>query len=557
MRGPFTKKQLELLYGKTDSLIYFMRQTGDTYEYEYVNAAVRKVFRKDLSGLSLDEVMPPHLAEDIKNQYRIAMQQDAVHTYRDYNLFSKENATNETTITPMEHEGDVFVLAVSKNVAKQKKVEEEYLFYQSLVRNSVDPMLMITSEFIIFDMNLAYSKTFGVENRDWVGKPYGELPFVDDDTYNYVLSELNSYKTHRDAKPLFIKRKKHDGEEVLYSANYSPIMEGGEIRAFHIVLRELTTEYQLKHELRKTEKILESYKNALNYAALVAIWESSGIIKFINDNFKGTTGYEREEMLGMHISKIGKAVISSDQYNDIRKVVLSGSIWRGELKSLKKTGESFWIDTTIIPLSGEKGNTGQMLAIMFDITDRKKLEEQLHFMAYHDSLTKLPNRLAIVRKFAEMKAEADLNNEQLAIIYMDGDDFKSVNDQNGHEVGDEFIYRFGQAIQSSIRKQDMAARIGGDEFLIALSGLDPLHAEKQTQHIIGQIKASLERGWKIGDVHFSPTATLGVSLYPSQGKTMDELVNKADHSLYIAKRQGKNSVLFYTEEHMRNPEPRT
>lgn len=278
MRGPFTKKQLELLYGKTDSLIYFMRQTGDTYEYEYVNAAVRKVFRKDLSGLSLDEVMPPHLAEDIKNQYRIAMQQDAVHTYRDYNLFSKENATNETTITPMEHEDEVFVLAVSKNVAKQKKVEEEYLFYQSLVRNSVDPMLMITSEFIIFDMNLAYSKTFGVENSDWIGKPYGELPFVDDDTYNYVLSELNSYKTHRDAKPLFIKRKKQDGEEVLYSANYSPIMEGGEIRAFHIVLRELTTEYQLKHELKKTEKILESYKNALNYAALVAIWESSGII---------------------------------------------------------------------------------------------------------------------------------------------------------------------------------------------------------------------------------------------------------------------------------------
>ena len=554
MRGPFTKKQLDMLYGKTGNLIYYMRQTEDTYEYEYVNAAVRGVFQKDLAGLSLDEVMPPHLAEDIKKQYRIAMQQNTVHTYRDYNLFSIENATNETSITPMEYEGEVFVLAVSKNVAKQKKVEEEYLFYQSLVRNSADPMLMITSEFIIFDMNLAYSKAFGVENRDWVGKPYGELPFVDDETYNYVLSELNSFKTHRDSKPLFIKRKKQDGEEALYSANYSPIMEGGEIRAFHIILRELTTEYYLKYELKKTENILESYKNALNYAALVAIWESSGIIKFINDNFKGTTGYEREEMLGMHISKIGKAVIASDQYNDIRKVVLSGSIWRGELKSFKKTGEFFWIDTTIIPLSGEKGNTGQMLAIMFDITDRKKLEEQLHFMAYHDSLTKLPNRLAIVRKFAEMKAEADLNNEQLAIIYMDGDDFKSVNDQNGHEVGDEFIYRFGQAIQSSIRKQDMAARTGGDEFLIALSGLNPLHAEEQTQHIIGRIKASLEHGWKIGDIHFSPTATLGVSLYPSHGKTMDELVNKADHSLYIAKRQGKNSVLFYKEEHLKSVE---
>lgn len=550
MQGPFTEKQLELLYGKTENLIYFMKQMGDTYVYEYVNPAVRRVFEKDLTGLSLDKVMPPHLAADIKAQYIIALELDALHTYRDYNLFSEEHATNETCITPMQYEGETFVLAVSKNVARQKKVEEEYLFYQSLVHNSVDPMLMITSEFVIFDMNTAYSKTFGVAKPQWVGKPYGELPFVDEDTFNYVLSELNGFKIHGDAKPLFVKRKKIGGDEALYSANYSPIMEGEKIRAFHIVLRELTTEHQLKHELKKTETILESYKNALNYAAMVAIWENSGTIKFINDNFKGTTGYEREELLGMNMAKIGKAVINSDQYNDIRNVVQAGNIWRGELKSLKKTGEYFWIDATIIPLPGEQGNMGQMLSIMFDITDRKKLEEQLHFMAYHDSLTKLPNRLSIVRKFAEMKFEADQNKEHLAIIYIDGDDFKAVNDQNGHEVGDEFIYRFGQAIQNSIRKQDIAARIGGDEFLIALSGLDLRQAEEQTLQIIGRIKTSLAHGWKIGNVHFAPTATMGVSLYPSHGKTMDELVNKADHSLYIAKRQGKNSVLFYQEGHL-------
>lgn len=546
MRGAFTKKQMDMLYGKTENLIYYMRKTDVSYQYEYVNPAVLKVFGKDLTGLSLDEVMPPILAEDIKAQYKLALQLDAVHTYRDYNLFSKDNATNETTVTPFEHEGEFFLLAVSKNVAKQKKVEEEYLFYQSLVQNSVNPMLMITSEFIIFDMNISYSTTFGVEKSEWIGKPYGDLPFLDEETFNYVLTELNQFKTHRDATPLFIKRKKQTGEEVLWSANYSPIIERGEIRAFHIVLHELTKEYQLKHELKKTEHILESYKKALNYAALVAKWEGSGIINFINDNFKGTTGYEREEMLGMHISEIGNAVISSKRYNDIRKVVLAGNIWRGELKSLKKNGEFFWIDTTIIPLSEEKDSAGQMLAIMFDITDRKQLEEQLHFMAYHDSLTKLPNRMSIVRKFAEMKEEADTKNENLAIIYMDGDDFKSINDQNGHEVGDEFIYQFGQAIEKSIRKQDIAARIGGDEFLIALSGLDPADAVKQTQYIIERIKSSLNQGWKIGDVHFSPTATLGVAIYPSDGKTMDELVNKADHSLYLAKRQSKNSVLFYS-----------
>lgn len=546
MRGPFTKNQLDLLYGKNENLIYFMKQTSESYRYVYVNEAVQNEFQKDLVGAILEEIVPPLVAIDIKEQYSIALNLDSVHTYRDYHLFGEEPATHETTITPMEYLGEVFILALTKNVAKQKKVEEEYLFYQSLVDNSVDPMLMITSEFLIFDMNLAYSKTFGVEKNEWIGRPYGELPFVDDDTFNYVLSELNGFKVSKRAKPLFIKRVKLDGDEALFSANYSPVMEGGEVRAFHIILRELTTEFQLKHELKKTEHILESYKNALNYAALVAIWETSGIVKFINDHFKGTTGYEREEMLGMHISKIGNAVISPEQYDVIKKVVLSDRIWRGELKGEKKNGDVFWIDTTIIPLSAEKDNVGQMLAIMFDITERKKLEQQLHFMAYHDSLTKLPNRMSIVRKFAEMKEEADLKNEHLAIIYMDGDDFKSVNDQNGHEVGDEFIYQFGQAIEKSIRKQDIAARIGGDEFLIALSGLDPLHAVEQTQQIIERIKSTLKQGWKIGDVHFSPTATIGIAIYPRNGETMDELVNMADHSLYIAKRQSKNSVLFYS-----------
>ena len=256
--------------------------------------------------------------------------------------------------------------------------------------------------------------------------------------------------------------------------------------------------------------------------------------------------------MGEHISKIGKAVISEEQYNAIRQKVSSGEIWRGELKSLKKTGDFFWIDTTIIPLAERDGGTEQMLAIMFDITDRKELEEKLHFMAYHDSLTKLPNRLSIVKKFIEMKSEADADGRQMAVVYMDGDDFKQVNDQYGHDVGDEFIYRFAQSIQDSIRKQDIVARVGGDEFIIALAGLDSAQTEEQIQHIVERIRKGLATGWEISGIHFSPTATMGVSTYPKQGETLDELVTKADQALYLAKRTGKNGLLFYADEGLEN-----
>lgn len=552
MLGPFTKMQLEMLYGKTDSLVYFMRQAGDTYIYEYINSACIAVFQEDLTGASLDDIMPPHLAADIKEHYRLALESDAPHKYRDYNLFSEENETNETLLTPMRYEGERFMLAVSKNVAKQKKVEEEYLFYQSLVQNSVDPMLMVTSDLVIFDMNFAYSASFGVHKKDWIGKNYGSLPYVDQQTYGQVEAELNSFKAGNAAKSIVIKRNKKDGTEATFSVNYSPIKEQGEVRAFHIVMRELTNEVQLKQELEKTEHILKSYKDALNYAALVAIWDPAGTIQFVNDNFKGTTGYGREDLLGEHISKIGKAVISEEQYDSIAKTVLSGEIWRGELKSLKKTGEFFWIDTTIIPLAETDGGADQVLAVMFDITDRKELEEKLHFMAYHDSLTKLPNRLSIVKKFSEMKKDADDKGQQLAVVYMDGDDFKQVNDQYGHDVGDEFIYRFGQSIQDSIRKQDIVARVGGDEFIIALAGLHQEKSLEQVQQIVARIRSGLAAGWEIGGAYFTPTATMGVSMYPEQGGTLDELVTKADQALYSAKRKGKNSLLFYSEDSLKN-----
>lgn len=552
MIGPFTKAQLDMLYGKTDSLVYFMRQAGETYIYEYINPACLAVFQKDLTGETLDAIMPPLLATDIKGHYRIALETDVQHIYRDYNLFSIDNETNETVLTPMRSEGEVFMLAVSKNVAAQKKVEEEYLFYQSLVENSVDPMLMITSDLMIFDMNFAYSTSFGVEKEDWVGKNYGSLPFVDKETYRQVLEELNSFKAGNTAKSIVIKRNKKDGTAATYSVNYSPIKEQGEIRAFHIVMRELTNEVQLKRELEKTEHVLESYKEALNYAALVAIWDPSGTIQFVNDNFKGTTGYGREDLLGEHISKIGKAVISEAQYNSIQQTVQSGEIWRGELKSLRKTGDFFWIDTTIIPFAERDGGAKQMLAIMFDITDRKELEEQLHFLAYHDSLTKLPNRLSIVKRFLEMKKEADAESQQLAVVYMDGDDFKLVNDQYGHDIGDEFIYQFGQSIQKSIRKQDIVARVGGDEFIVALAGLDPRQAQEQIEYIIQRIRDGLQAGWEIEGIHFSPTASMGVSMYPEQGETLDDLVTKADQALYAAKRTGKNSLWFYTDDRLKN-----
>lgn len=546
MPMPFTMEQLDLLYKYSKDPVYFMKQNGDTFDYVYVNPICFTIFDKELAGTTLEESMPLNLTREIKKQYLIALKAGEKHTYRDYSLFSDLDSAMETELTPIDFEGQRFVLAVTKNVTAQKKVEEDYLFYESLVQNSVDPMLMISAEYMIIDLNPAYEEIFGVKKRDWINRYYGDLPDQQKELFKAGKNLLQQFSTDSKSSSMIMKRRKKDGAEVKFSVSYSPINENGIIRAFHVVFRELTNELLLKNELKKTENILESYKDALNYAALVAIWSVSGNIEFVNDNFNELTGYKTEELTGINISEIGKAVLSTEEYEKIRAVIWQGSIWRGQIKSLKKNGELFWVDATIIPLLDVEGEIYQILSILFDVTERKQLEEQLHFMAYHDSLTNLPNRRLMVRQFQQMKERAEAKGECIALLYIDGDDFKSINDQFGHDVGDEFIYHFGQAIKKSVRKNDLVARVGGDEFLVAICGITPEESQFHIENVISRINRTLTEGWDINGHLFTPTSSTGISIYPEHGSDFDDLVKKADAALYLAKSSGKGNCFLYS-----------
>lgn len=547
MSGPFTKEQMDMLYGKAADPVYFMQQQGNGFVYAWVNPVCQEIFGIDLTGHSVEQCMPRELALEIHKQYRIAIKRNERHLYRDYSLFSDRGTAMETELTPFTHEGVQYILAITRDVTEQKKIEEDYLFYQSLVQNSVDPMLMISADFTILDMNPAYEKTFGVQRKDWLGRNYGDIP--QDKQKFFEMGKLlleNSTSSHKSSS-IFLSRIKSDGREAKFSASYSLIKENGIIRAFHVVFRELTNELLLKHELKRTENILESYKDALNYAALVLIWDISGMIEFANDNFKKLTGFDSSELTGMNIQTIGRAIMSSQQLAHLQSVLKKGEIWRGQVRSLKKNGQPFWVDATIIPLFDVEGRIYQTLSILFDITDRKEMEEQLHHMAYHDPLTNLPNRRMMVKHFREMEAKSKRTGDQVAVLYIDGDNFKEINDRHGHEIGDEFIHQFARALERSIRKHDVAARIGGDEFLILLPGISAINNRSQIENIISRIQQTLKDGWVIDGQYFSPTCSIGSALYPEDGSEFEELIQKADHALYEAKKKGGGIVCFHGE----------
>ncbi|ANU17275.1 diguanylate cyclase [Planococcus maritimus] len=547
MSGPFTKEQMDMLYGKAANPVYFMRQQGNGFVYMWVNPVCQELFGIDLTGRTVEECMPRELALEIHKQYRIAIKRNERHLYRDYSLFSNRSSAMETELTPFSHEGVQYVLAITKDVSEQKKIEEDYLFYQSLVQNSVDPMLMISADFTIIDMNPAYEKTFGVERYEWIGRKYDDIPQDKQKFFETGKLLLENSRSSHKSSSIFLSRIKSDGREAKFSASYSLIKENGIIRAFHVVFRELTNELLLKHELKRTENLLESYKDALNYAALVLIWDDSGMIEFANDNFKRLTGFDGSELTGVNIQSIGQAVLTRQQLAHLQSALNEGEIWRSEVRSLKKNGQAFWVDATIIPLFDVEGRIYQTLSILFDITDRKEMEEQLHHMAYHDPLTNLPNRRMMARHFHEMESKSSRTGDQVAVLYIDGDKFKEINDLHGHEVGDEFIHQFARALERSIRQRDVAARIGGDEFLILLPGISSFDSRKQIESIISRIQETLREGWLIDGKRFSPTCSIGSAIYPEDGIEFDELIQKADHALYEAKKKGGGIVCFHGE----------
>ena len=547
MTVPFTDEQLSLLFGKTSNLVFLMERSGESFTYRYINPAARELFGKDIVGTTVAEAAPAKLATEVRGHYSRALATGRIITYRDYNLFTEEAAPSETTVTPMRHGGDEYVLAVTENVSGRKKMEEDYLFFQALIRHSVDPMIVILEDETIYMSNESFDRQFTKGGDSVAGRPLMELPGITESNAAYIRGALKDAKTGEESVSVPIKCMKSDGSPANFLASCTLIREHGKMRVYFIVLSEFTEQFQLKKELQDTLSVLESYKKALNYSALVALSDPEGILLHVNDNYTEATGYSHKELIGSSIAEADKEFLAQEEVRAVRDAVDRGEIWRGQIRQRTKQDEDLWMDATIIPLKDGAGRTHQVLSIRFDITAKKQAESKLEHMAYHDSLTQLPNRRSLLKAFPEMKAKADEKERLIGVLYIDGDNFKAINDRYGHETGDTFIYEFGRALKKSIGTNDMVGRIGGDEFLILLADLPQDSAVQHIHEASRRIRENLESGWVADNVHFAPAASIGAAVYPVDGNSLDELVKSGDAALMEAKKQGKNRTVLFSE----------
>ncbi|MDM5248311.1 MULTISPECIES: diguanylate cyclase [unclassified Lysinibacillus] len=304
---------------------------------------------------------------------------------------------------------------------------------------------------------------------------------------------------------------------------------------------DITDKKRMLTELKNIERTFRLITENTN--DLIVITNEDGIIIYASPSYKIFLGYENVDLQGQFYSDI-----VDDESKKAWQTFLNNfsgqTDTQFELLLKAKDGTPVWTEGNVTVVHDpEREKVSQIMMVSREITHRKERENNLLYLAYHDTLTQLPNRRFLQKEFPKLMAEAHEQNVCLAMLYIDGDDFKNVNDCYGHDTGDDFIRKFGQVLITAVRSHDLVIRIGGDEFIVVLTGLTQDDKKRHTQimHIINRIRNELEKGWTIESHHFAPTASIGIAYYPDHGKTLNDLLELSDQALYKAKEFGKNN----------------
>ena len=300
-----------------------------------------------------------------------------------------------------------------------------------------------------------------------------------------------------------------------------------------------TERKQIESDLRIAAVAFESQEAIL-------ITDTADVILRINKAFTKSTGYTEEEAVGQKTSILKSGRHDAAFYAAIRQSILNFGTWQGEIWDRRKNGEIYpkWLSITAV--KGRDGVVTHYVGTHTDITERKAAEQQIKHLAFYDPLTELPNRRLLQERLKHSIDVHRRKGKQLALLMLDLDRFKVVNDSFGHKVGDELLQRVAERITTRLRNVDMVARLGGDEFIVLLEDIS--HSDDAAR-VAEEIIADISKPFKLtqsSDLWIS--ASIGISLYPQHGDSNDILMDHVDVALYHAKDKGRGRFAYFSEE---------
>ena len=277
------------------------------------------------------------------------------------------------------------------------------------------------------------------------------------------------------------------------------------------------------------------------------VTDANRVILRVNSACTQITGYSEDEIIGKHPGMLSSGRHDMDFYASMWESIVNTGSWEGEVWNRRKNGEVYPAHLTFTAVKGRDGATVNYVATLVDITSRKSAEEEIQHLAYYDSLTGLPNRRLLMDRLSQALVTSARGKGGGAILFLDLDHFKTLNDTLGHDVGDLLLKQVSERLTSCVREGDTVARIGGDEFVIMLEGLSDsiFEAARQAEIICEKILNVLNQAYHLNTYEYHSTTSIGATLFSGHEVGSDELLKQADIAMYQSKTAGRNAIRFF------------
>jgi diguanylate cyclase (GGDEF)-like protein/PAS domain S-box-containing protein len=302
------------------------------------------------------------------------------------------------------------------------------------------------------------------------------------------------------------------------------------------MIEDITVQKRAEQHLRLTAAVFETSANA------IIVTDKHNRIQQVNPAFTKMTGYTTTEVYGQSTTCLASGQHDQQFYQDMWKSIQKNSHWQGEVWNRKKNGEIYVAWLSISTITDEEGEPAQYMAILTDISSLQQDIENVRYLANYDSLTRLPNRLLFRDNLKQAEALSQRHQRIFALLFIDLDGFKPVNDRLGHAIGDQLLQGVAKRLQNCVRETDSIARLGGDEFTVILNHLKKA---QDAAKVASDIVRCLQKPFQLNGHHVMVSASIGISIYPNNSQDIDTLIKQADSAMYEAKHAGKGCFCFY------------
>jgi diguanylate cyclase (GGDEF)-like protein/PAS domain S-box-containing protein len=330
-----------------------------------------------------------------------------------------------------------------------------------------------------------------------------------------------------------------DGTRFPVSYVAAPLMDGerrggGSVVAFQDISERRRSEEALRLSAMVIENSLEG----------IIITDPQARIRSVNPAFTRFTGYTADEVIGRNPSMLKSGRQGPNFYNDMWQKLVEDGQWQGEIWNRNKSGEVYPEWLSISAIKDARGVVSQYVGVFSDISSLKLVEQRLEHLATHDMLTGLPNRMLLSDRLEQAVAAARRQDSDLAVLFLDLDQFKPINDQLGHEAGDDVLQEVANRLKSCVRETDTVARMGGDEFVILLQNVS---GEHDARHVAEKVISYLKQPIDITACNCSIGCSIGITLLSRDPVDISQLIAHADAAMYHVKEHGRNNYAFFHE----------